>query len=62
MAVCLVWGVVFGLLCFVYEKGLVVLVRCGYCDRLFLTGNENEPCGVCGFWDVKIVMKVGKSV
>jgi hypothetical protein len=35
-----------------------VLCRCLYCERLFLTGNENEPCGVCGYWDVRVIGKV----
>ena len=36
-----------------------VLCRCLYCQRLFLTGNENEPCGVCGFWDVVVLDRLG---
>jgi hypothetical protein len=49
---------VFGLLCFVFKKGLVVLFRCLYCERLFLTANPLAHCGVCGFWDVRVVADV----
>jgi rRNA maturation endonuclease Nob1 len=32
-----------------------VLVRCLYCQRLFLTAKETDPCGVCGFFDVVVI-------
>ena len=36
-----------------------MLVRCLYCSRLFLTAREADPCGVCGFWDVVVIDKLG---
>ena len=46
--VCLVLGVV------------SLVVCCLYCQRVFLTGNVDEGCGVCGFWDVVVVENVSQ--
>jgi hypothetical protein len=37
-----------------------MLVRCGYCRRLFLTAKETDPCGVCGFFDVVVVERLDR--
>lgn len=36
-----------------------MLVRCLYCGRLFLTARDVDPCGVCGFWDVVVLDRLG---
>lgn len=59
-------GLFGGLLCFwlflvCLGLGVVSLVvRCLYCQRVFLSGNANEGCGVCGFWDVVVVENVSQ--
>jgi hypothetical protein len=37
-----------------------VIVRCLYCERVFLTGNVLAGCAVCGFWDVVLVEYVSQ--
>ena len=37
-----------------------MIVRCLYCERVFLSGNVLEACGVCGFWDVVVVDNVSQ--
>lgn len=39
---------------------ICLVVRCLYCERVFLTGNALEGCGVCGFWEVVVVENVSQ--
>jgi hypothetical protein len=39
---------------------ICLVMRCPYCERVFLAGDALVACSVCGFWDTVVVENVSQ--